>query len=545
MRVPAARGVSARPPDADATPDSRPQRLSGSLPLRLLKRVVYSLLPLVVLICLLELVLWSIDLGDPDDRLSLSRGFDARAAYLIPSAEMPGGWLTNLSDGRWPETEIPPKGRRLRVLLFGGSNTQGFPEGHLEQSLNRRAPEPGYEVINLGRAGYGSERVRILVRQARVLEPDIVVIYSGHNEFVEMGFAMELRQQWRHPLLMQAGLLLSRLRTVNVMVSLAEKLAGDRGGQAPEPRLRGGGRDESFRDMNYEHTLVFYSVYRTNLRAMIRNAREGGAEVLLSTVVSNMLSPPISAVIDPAISPETRHELGRLNKHAAELMPERLVAGFIQKGRDTSVVRLRPGDWGSSLTSDELAERKAVAVERDPPRLRTLQGALAGGPHWTDPSLWLPKVEILLRTAAAFHERRLSPDEQRDLQAAAEMLERAVELAPDDPISNYRLACSLYLLGGNDARAVQLFRDAGRFDRAPTRGNDLINAIVKELAQEFPEVAFVDTEAAFCSDSPDGLIGYEVMLDNCHLHPAARPVLLDVLVPALLDLGERVTDARD
>lgn len=510
---------------------------------RLLKRVGYSLLPLIVLALLLESVLWAFDLGDPDDRLPLSRGFDARAAYLTPSEETPGGWRTNISDGRWAETEIPPKSERLRVLLFGGSNTQGFPTPYLEAVLNYNAPDPGYEVINLGREGYGSERVRILVQQAHVLEPDIVLIYSGHNEFIEMGFAMELRQRWRHPLLMSMGHWLSQRRTVNVMVSLVERVSNDGAAQAPEPRVRG--RNVAFRDMNYEHTLVFYNVYRSNLRSMIHNARGMGAEVLISTVVSNMLWPPVSAAVDPGMLTDTRRDLGRLKQQAARLIPLRLGSGFVQTTGMPPAIRLRPGHWGLALLDEDLAERRAAAVERDPPQLRALLGPLAGRDLLPDPSMWLPEVETLLRTTAAFHERMLSPEEREDLQTARELLERAVTLGPDDPISSFQLAWCLYLLGEDDTRAVQLFRDAAVYDRAPTNGNDLTNAIVMDLAGENPEVAFVDTEAYFRADSPSGLIGYEIMLDQCHLHPAARTHLVDTFVPALLELGERLVARRD
>jgi tetratricopeptide (TPR) repeat protein len=221
-------------------------------------------------------------------------------------------------------------------------------------------------------------------------------------------------------------------------------------------------------------------------------------------------------------------------------MPARLVDGFVPQDDQDAVVRLRPSDWGNTLSGEALAERAAADVERHPPSLRLLSGPFAGGPLWPDPSFWLPEVERLVRTVAAFHERRLSPDERGDVRQAAERLEQAVRVAPDDPIALFRLAWCLYLLGEDDARAVRLFRDAARYDRAPTHGNDVTNGIVRKLAEEFPDVALVDAEAAVCAHCPDGLVGYELMLDSCHVHAAARPMLLDEFVPTLLRLGDRV-----
>ena len=44
--------------------------------------------------------------------------------------------------------------------------------------------------------------------------------------------------------------------------------------------------------------------------------------------------------------------------------------------------------------------------------------------------------------------------------------------------------------------------------------------------------------------SPQGLLGYEVMLDHCHLHLLARPILLADLVPAVVQLAPAALEAR-
>ena len=82
-------------------------------------------LPLLALLLLLEGTLWLFGLGDPDERLSLTRGFSESARYLLPDPEQPGGYITQTSDGSLPEQVIAPKGERLRVLLFGGSLRSG------------------------------------------------------------------------------------------------------------------------------------------------------------------------------------------------------------------------------------------------------------------------------------------------------------------------------------------------------------------------------------------------------------------------------------
>src|SRR5262245_23258957 len=122
-----------------------------------------------------------------------SRGFDPAEPYLVKTAETPdGGRTTHLFDGGQHELQIPPKGQRKRVLLLGGSNTRLLPEAFLQKLLNEPGGTDEYEVINLGRHGYGSERERLLFEQALVLEPDVLFVYSGHNEFVEKEYRAKL-----------------------------------------------------------------------------------------------------------------------------------------------------------------------------------------------------------------------------------------------------------------------------------------------------------------------------------------------------------------
>jgi hypothetical protein len=178
-----------------------------------------------------------------------------------------------------------------------------------------------------------------------------------------------------------------------------------------------------------------------------------------------------------------------------------------------------------------------------PPTLRPLAPPFDGGPFWTQPFMWDSGPMKILPTVAALHERRLEPQEREDLQEAVRELEPLRAEAP-------RFASVLYALGiascalGDDERAVQLLRDASRYDHAPKRGNDVTNGIVRELAHEHPQVEFVDTEKLVAAACPAGLIGYEIMTDNCHPHAAVLPRFVDLFVPGLAELGARRLNSR-
>lgn len=84
----------------------------------------------------------------------------------------------------------------LRIVCLGGSSTYGFPFGiesafprWLERLLAEFHSECRGEVLNLGAMSYGSRRILASMPEFLSLQPDLVLIYSGHNEFVEKAHA--------------------------------------------------------------------------------------------------------------------------------------------------------------------------------------------------------------------------------------------------------------------------------------------------------------------------------------------------------------------
>jgi hypothetical protein len=491
--------------------------------------LAYSLVPLAALLLLAEGALFCLGLGDPDERLNLTRGFDENANYILPDGP-PGAWRTQMFDGETPEIRIPPKGERRRVLLFGGSNTELFPADFLEQQLALADPAPGWEVINLGRRGYGSERVRILLTQAMVTEPDVVVIYSGHNEFVEGEFALELEEEWSSPVMMHVAQGLGRLRVMNVLSS-ATKARGKREtatGRAPEARTE---RLDSFADITFERTLLYYAAYEQNLREMVRVAHAAGARVLLCTVVSNSFDVPSIARSRPDLNLSELVELSQIGLWTRRLLPERMTLGLMTGTQGQPLIRLGFQDWRERNPGQEL--------HRVDPVLRPLDGPLAGPPLWSPPRNWTQRTYIMMRSTALLYARELSELEHDQVRHAVKICEGAVAIDPGNAMLIHQLALAIYISGEDDARAADLFRLASLHDYAPNSGNEITNDVVRRLAAATPDLAFLDAEACFTQRCPGGLIGYEVMMDNCHLHIGARRVLMRDMVPEIVRLTSR------
>jgi tetratricopeptide (TPR) repeat protein len=80
----------------------------------------------------------------------------------------------------------------VRVFCLGGSASNGWPHpwelsypALLEAKLRALYPDHTIEVLNLGGNTYASYRVKIVFDEIIEYQPDLVLVYCGHNEFLE------------------------------------------------------------------------------------------------------------------------------------------------------------------------------------------------------------------------------------------------------------------------------------------------------------------------------------------------------------------------
>ncbi len=156
------------------------------------RRYLFSTVILVLLVGLIELVLRLPALASRLPSPDASHGFASRVdpfevrddrIVLRPGTQRTFNPL-DLERHRSPGS--------VRVVVLGGSSTYGFPYGDsishprfLAHRLEELFPGRTVEVANLAGMSYGSHRIAGLLRWALTLDPDLVVLDTGHNEFVE------------------------------------------------------------------------------------------------------------------------------------------------------------------------------------------------------------------------------------------------------------------------------------------------------------------------------------------------------------------------
>jgi len=186
----------------------------------------------------------------------------------------------------------------FRFFVLGGSSAYGFPWGAdvafpriLGDALRGTEPRRRIEAINAAGMSYASHRLRILVHEVLEYEPDLLIVYSGHNEFVERDFYRNLLERPRA--LDAIRHLLAQTRLYSAMTRLYLDLLELGSGEDPRP---GAGRPtlgfavdrEPMVQVSPQEREQVRAQFEENLRAIVEAASKDEVPVILCTVPSNV-----------------------------------------------------------------------------------------------------------------------------------------------------------------------------------------------------------------------------------------------------------------
>ncbi|MEM7482796.1 MAG: tetratricopeptide repeat protein [Acidobacteriota bacterium] len=204
-----------------------------------------------------------------------------------------------------------------RVFTLGGSTTAGRPYDHhvafaawLERFLKAAEPQREWQVVNAGAISYASYRVALLMRELARYEPDLFVVYTGHNEFLEERSYADLRRANTSVQGFRSWLGRRRFATLlRRATSPKEAAEGDKItlGAEVETKLDGWtGLERYQRDEELERSVVAH--LDANLDRMVALARQAGAEILFVDPVENLRDfSPFKSQPGPSVSePEER-----------------------------------------------------------------------------------------------------------------------------------------------------------------------------------------------------------------------------------------------
>ncbi len=200
-----------------------------------------------------------------------------------------------------------------RIMIAGGSSAVGFPYHprstfglRLESILEAEIPGLDVEVIHIGKMSMYSTEVREVVDEAVNYSPDLMIIYSGHNEFIALnrklspGSRAALKVAMKSKVVLATGALLHAALGAGKTTFMQAWEENEEGGLAlPRPPL--------ISQDQYDEVVT---EYEDNLRAMADACNNRKVKLVLCAPASNLNGWPPEYVFPASFGEKSRLEAG-------------------------------------------------------------------------------------------------------------------------------------------------------------------------------------------------------------------------------------------
>jgi len=253
-------------------------------------------------------------------------GYGNSYPLFIPVDDAPGYLQANqevvrrfiLDETREPEVAIWPvpfpAGKTpgtLRIVVQGGSSAAGWPYGFgaslagmLQQRLQASLPQRNVELISTAMTAVNSYTLMDFADEIIAQQPDAVLIYAGHNEYLGvLGVGSAVSAGRTRPVV----LAYLALRDLRVLQLLKHTYLGiTRRGSPGEARSKTGptlmrrivGKSHIAFDSPLYHRGL--DQFRDNLSALLARYRDAGIPVYIGTLASNERDlPPFASMLAP------------------------------------------------------------------------------------------------------------------------------------------------------------------------------------------------------------------------------------------------------
>lgn len=273
----------------------------GCVKTSLVKKLAMSCGVTVTIFVLIELVLLVFGVVPLSDRTDPYLGFSGYSPLFVERTSISGEPIFETAQNKikWFNLQRFPAHKEkgvTRIFCIGGSTTYGRPYddrtsfcGWLRVFLPAVDPDRRWEVINAGGISYASYRVAKLMEELAEYEPDLFIVYSGHNEFLEKRTydnLLKIPESIRN-----LGALASHMRLYSVLYDVAftepKRKQGDLLPTEVKAVLdRSVGPEAYHRDDSMSAAILEH--YRDSLVRMARISERADSRILFITPASNI-----------------------------------------------------------------------------------------------------------------------------------------------------------------------------------------------------------------------------------------------------------------
>ena len=258
------------------------------------KKLLFGVVTCAGILLLVEVALAILGVKPIQYRSDPYVGFSVRLPLFVQEQEM---MVTAENKRRiFNQQRFPARkpNNAFRIFCIGGSTTYGHPYtdstsfcGWLRAMLPKADPSQGWELINCGGVSYASYREALLMEELTKYQPDLFIILTGHNEFLEQRTYGQLK---RMPAIVRdADALLTRTRTYSAVKRIIDRKPREQQALPAEVDAildhtigpQAYHRDNALRKSVIDH-------FRFNLGRMVDIAHSAGAKVVLVTPAVNL-----------------------------------------------------------------------------------------------------------------------------------------------------------------------------------------------------------------------------------------------------------------
>ena len=255
-----------------------------------------------------------------------------------------GGQHMKIADNRVPLFQrdtfsIAKDDHEFRVFVLGGSTVQCRPYSidssftkWLELGLQSTDPQRTWKVVNCGGVSYASYRLVPILDEVLNYQPDLIILYTGHNEFLEARTYSSIKQV--PTLLAPVVVSVAKLKSFQfVRQWLGGSTAANEhvGGKLSKTQLNAevdalldyqNGLEEYQRDLTWRAGVIQH--FQLNLRRMIQMASDANVPVMLVKPAVNLKDcPPFKVASSEGLSSQALSRIEALWAQARSLGPDK------------------------------------------------------------------------------------------------------------------------------------------------------------------------------------------------------------------------------
>lgn len=326
----------------------------------------YAILILIPIIFFLLLEFFLQIFGYGADYSVFTKAYSAYPDYLFLNPNITHKYFTNVSA---PPTTIADPFREkksanaYRVFVLGESSVAGWPyvpnasfPRILKRKLQLYYPESEIEVINLGISAINSYTLKDFTPAILQQKPDLVIIYTGHNEYYGALGVASSQNLGNSSILIDSYITLKKFKTFQLIMNSLNSLSIAFSSNHSEQNLS---QNETLMERMVGNNLIPYRSelfqegihqFENNISQILSKLTDRNCPVIIGSLVSNLADlPPFESIKDSDENALSYYELG---KKELVIGNSNSARKLLRKAKDLDALRFRaPSEFNDIIKS--------------------------------------------------------------------------------------------------------------------------------------------------------------------------------------------------